>query len=845
MNQTRNASPENSNGKSLDFFEKLGNKGYLFALFLIMLVAFFIFKDFILYKKAFLYKDIGSDTLNGIWPTYNHYAEYLRKNGIPRWSFGYGMGQNTFGGFLRDPFELIAFLSGPSSMPRIMIFVELLKVITSGLLFYLFLKTLKTSNFSATLGALLFSFCGFMVIGSCWYFFTYEAFNMVLLLLSFELLFQKNKWFLFIMAIFAVALSTPSNLFSLGLFLASYAAFRGFQQPGYNIKKLGLLYGKMILLGAIGLLLCAPLMLETLMFMLESPRGSGENSYFQKLISQPMFHITEKEQFGAFMMRFFSSDMLGSGSNFSINGIVTNGQFEQKNWGNFLEAPASYCGILSMVLMSQVFSLLDKPVRRCYIALFVLWLIPVIFPFFRYAFWLFNGDYYRVFSLMISLIFIIFSVKALDLILKHRKINLITLGVTVLILFILASYPYFKDYKKLIGGRPVIDEGIAVFVKVFIILYAVLLFMISKLKNTNALKYTLFALVAIELIYLSGFTVNRRDAVRVSELSEKAGVAYNDYSTDAVAYIKQTEKAPFYRIDKNYFSSGASNFSLNDNQMHGYYTTSSYNSFAQLNFINYLKAYNVISRENEYEARWAPGLINPSNRQLPVSILESLNNVKYILAKRSGPFNPTWNFTHDSINKFNDVLVLKSKFSLPFGYTYDKYITQSEFNKLSITQKELVSTAACVLKDEDVNKWSKGLTHYSLNDTISPAQFTLPFYKDNLDRLKKDSLTVSLFSENKIEGKAHASTDKILYLSFPYDKGWTLKVDGSETEKVFVNNGMTGVYLTKGNHSIELTFNLRFFNKGLILTAIGLILMAGFWYLNRKKTPGSNEPVNV
>ena len=204
------------------------------------------------------------------------------------------MGQNIFGGFLRDPFELISFLSGPSSMPRIMIFVELIKVVLSGVIFYLFLKTLKVSNFAATVGSLLFSFCGFMIVGACWYFFTYEAFNIALLLLAFERLFQKNRWFLFVVAIFLIALSTPSNLYSFGLFLASYAIFRGFQDPDFTIKKLALLFGRMIFFGAIGLLLCAPLLIETLMYMLESPRGSGENSYVSKLMGEPMFHIIEK-----------------------------------------------------------------------------------------------------------------------------------------------------------------------------------------------------------------------------------------------------------------------------------------------------------------------------------------------------------------------------------------------------------------------------------------------------------------------------------------------------------------------------------------------------------------------
>ena len=86
------------------------------------------------------------------------------------------------------------------------------------------------------------------------------------------------------------------------------------------------------------------------------------------------------------------------------------------------------------------------------------------------------------------------------------------------------------------------------------------------------------------------------------------------------------------------------------------------------------------------------------------------------------------------------------------------------------------------------------------------------------------------------------SENKIMYLSFPNDKGWHLKVDGVETEKLSLNNGMTGIYLPKGNHAIEMEFHLRFFNKGLILTFVGLLLTLGVWFFNRKKDKKNEQP---
>jgi uncharacterized membrane protein YfhO len=786
----------------IDFFEKMGNKGVFLALGLILLVAFFVFKDFILLNKLYLFQDIGSDTVNGAWPFFYNYANYFNKGGLPTWSFEEGMGQNIVGGFLRDPFMIIGYLAGPASMPKIYVFIELLKIVSGGIVFYLFLKQLKVSNFSATIGALLFSFSGFMIIGSCWYVFTYEAFTLAMALLGFELYFQKNKWLVFVLSIALIGISMPFNLYVVGIILLFYIIFRLGQTGQLSFKSFMQLIIRLMVFGLIGLMISAPFLLESALQLVESPRGSGTSSYTDILSSKPMFDLIDKGQFGTFITRLFSSDYIGSGSDF-------------KGWQNFLEAPVSYCGIISLVLMPQIFTSVSKSARKWYIFWLLIWLIPTLFPFFRYAFWLFSGDYYRIFSFCLSLVFIVYGVFALDHILKTKKINLITLGATVLLSIFLLSYNYFK------GTQAHVDGTISLFVKASLVIYAALLFFITKNANNTALKYSLLGFICIELIYLSSFSVNRRDAIYTRELSEK--VAYNDYSVEAVDYIKKNEKG-FYRIDKNYFSSGAIHGSLNDNKIHDYYGTSSYSSFANNNFINFLREYGVISKQNEYESRWAPGLINRP-------ILQSLNNVKYIMAK--GYTNPVWHNTHDSVAKFGDVLVLKNKYNLPFGYTYNQYIKQSDFDKLSMNQKDFVSLQACVLKEEDA-ALASGLKVYNPADTVFNNQFSFEKYKSEVDKLGQNSLNLSNFSDKKFAGQIKADAPEIMYLSFPLDKGWNLKLDGVDAKLMYVNNGMTGVYLTKGDHKVEMDYKLRLFNKGVMLIPIGILLMLGLFIMGKK-----------
>ncbi len=795
---------KNSNTISkVDVFEKLGKKGVFVTLGLLMFVAFFVFKDFILLKKLFLFQDIGSDTVNGAWPFFQNFANYFQRYGLPTWSFQEGMGQNVLGGFLRDPFMLIAYVIGPASMPKIYVYIVLLEIISSGLIFYVFLKQLHITNYTATIGALVFSFSGFMIIGACWYVFTYEAFTLAVALLGFELYFQKNKFIVFVLGIALIAISMPFNLYVIGIILLFYIIFRLGQTEQLNAKNFFNLIGRLCVFGLIGLMLAAPFLFESVLQLLESPRGSGSNSYTDILSSKPMFETADKNLFGTFISRLFSSDYLGSGSNF-------------KGWQNFLEAPVSYCGILTIILMPQIFTSVSKSQRKHYLIWLLVWLIPTLFPYFRYAFWLFSGDYFRIFSFCISLVFIIYSALALDTIIKNKKINLIALIASVVLSIILLSYNYFK------GTSVHPDGSISIFVKASIVIYAVLLFLLTKSDNILSVKYTLLAFMCVELIYLSSFSINRRDAIYTRELTEK--VAYNDYSIEAVNYIKKNETG-FYRIDKNYFSSGAIHGSLNDNKIHDYYGTSSYSSFANNNYITYLKKTGVITGQNEYESRWAPGLLNRP-------ILQSLNQVKYILVK-GGYTNPVWHNTHDSVAKFGDVLVLKNKFNLTFGYTYNTYVKQSDYEKLSINQKDFVNLKAIVINDNEVIN-TKGLKQYNIADTLLNNQFTFDTYKINIDALKQNTFNVTSFSDIKIEGDVTANETKIMYLSFPNEKGWHLTLDDVETNLLNVNNGMTGVYLTQGKHTIELNYKTRLFYKGLLLVPVGLLLILIAFILNKK-----------
>lgn len=106
--------------------------------------------------------------------------------------------------------------------------------------------------------------------------------------------------------------------------------------------------------------------------------------------------------------------------------------------------------------------------------------------------------------------------------------------------------------------------------------------------------------------------------------------------------------------------------------------------------------------------------------------------------------------------------------------------------------------------------------------------------------LGNQALNVKSFEETKISGTVSVNYDSLFFTSIPYDKGWTVKVDGKEIAKedyVALKDAYLCFNLPAGEHEIELSF----MPQGLLLgagvsvfTVIALIVAAIIFAKRRK-----------
>ena len=105
---------------------------------------------------------------------------------------------------------------------------------------------------------------------------------------------------------------------------------------------------------------------------------------------------------------------------------------------------------------------------------------------------------------------------------------------------------------------------------------------------------------------------------------------------------------------------------------------------------------------------------------------------------------------------------------------------------------------------------------------------------------------VADYLSKKIKGTVNALEDGIMYLSIPYEKGWSVWVDGEKQELVELMDAMSGVRVPAGIHEIKLRYIPEGFIAGTSLTIVSALLFVLLMILDsKKKKKLIPEPENI
>ena len=769
---------------------------FLTALVL-LLVGALVFHNFLLGDKVLLYKDVGADSINDSYPYFVHLSDYVRREGFPSWSFYVGMGQSLFyltGNLIWEPViwlprELIA---------RAVVFQHLLKTLIAGLLFFRFLQLRGINLCAALTGALLLSFSAYMCVGGCWIISADEVVCFTFLLFAVEEAISRGRWIYIPLAVALIGLVTVFHLYLSAVLLSLYVPMRLVEIYGWKPRLLSGVSAQLAAVAFLGVGLAAIICLGSAYSILNSPRGSGTVANFIWGPTPSVFHFESPLYYVTAALRPFSTDMVGTGDEF-------------RGWVNYFEAPMSYCGLLSLLMLPQAFIGATRRQRILY-GLFVSFIVvPVVFPWFRYLFWGFQGGYFRAFALFSIFGIIALSMAAFSRYMERRSFGLLTLVVSLLGLLGVLYLPINEI-------QALINHQLRQVAAMFLILYAILLITGQIVKRQTITGWIILLLAAIEVIHFDRITVNR-PTVTKQELNERVG--FNDETVDAIREIKASDNA-FFRITKTWGSGPATRPSYNDAMVFGYYGTLSYSSFNSLNYIKFLLAVDAISSANIAEdAQWSQGLVGHP-------LLSTFACEKYVITTNPVVFE-TADY-YEFVRRFGNIYLFRNQLFLPFGLIFRHYIPEDMFLQLPSGAKPQALLHAVVVSEQNAADKPE-LSQLTLDELKQQmSETSLP---DAFAERRAAAMNIHSFKQTRIDGTVRIDQQGIVVFQTPFDSGWHAFSDGRATPTLRVDAGLLGIALKGGEHRIELRYRPPLLYAGAAVT----ILSCSVLFLSLRRWP--------
>jgi len=754
-----------------------------------------IFWPFLFGDAVLLYRDIGRDSLHSYYTDFVHLSNYIRTNGFPSWSFHIGMGQDMAyaTGFLI--WEPVTWLPA-RFIAQALAVQHLLKVVIAGLLFFRFLELCRVATGAALLGSLLLAFSAYMSMGSCWYLLAEELLAFTAVLLGAEQALRRGRWVLLAVAVALLGMINPFYLYLCALFLACYVPARIFSRNGWQP---GFISRKCLTLAAVALLgigLGAVVTLPYLNVVLNSPRGSGATNSLATLGSFPLFGFESASHYVTALLRPLSNDLLGTGDAF-------------RGWQNYLEAPLTYCGLISLVLLPQAF--VRGPRRHSMILLlFLLWLaVPTVFPWFRYLFWLFKGDYYRAYSLFSILGIITVSMLAFTRYVERGILNIWLLVLSVASLVGILYLPF--DFLQ-----RALDARLRLAVTAYLFGYGVVL-LVGQLTNKREIAaWVLIGLAVVELVHFNRLTVLDRKTVRKQELVR--GIAANRYTAEAIQDLRREDNSFFRTTVLRLAESGRTETDSNDAMLLDYHGTSSYSSFNDSNYLRFLTAVEALQSNFETDTRWAVGLAG--------NFIPSIFGAeKYALVEDPEPFQRVAQY--ELVRPYGNGHLFRNRLYLPLGLTFTKYLPEDQFLQLTRDAKEQYLLATVILESNEQAK-AAGLKRVTVAEM--ERELAVSWYPTLVQQRRASALRLASFTQNRLEGSVRLDQDGVLVLQTPFNSGWRAFQDGQPKPVLRADVGLLGVALNAGEHKVELRYRNPWLIPGVVTTLFSLLFLAlGLW----------------
>ncbi|WP_124066020.1 YfhO family protein [Clostridium sp. E02] len=215
----------------------------------------------------------------------------------------------------------------------------------------------------------------------------------------------------------------------------------------------------------------------------------------------------------------------------------------------------------------------------------------------------------------------------------------------------------------------------------------------------------------------------------------------------------------------------------------------------------------------DLENNWQLDLSNPADVQNDFSVVLGADPV---LSKVTGEITGTkYTFTPDQDGDYY-VAVNNKKVEKVYAVLGEETKTFDNVNRGYLLDLGFLKAGEAVTLNNNDNEQDLVAQSYRL----SPEGL-----KSVYEILNKNPLKLTRWSDTRIQGTVNADQAGLLYLSIPFDKGWSIKVDGKEVEPYKLFDTFLSVHVTAGTHAITLEYMPQGLNTGAIITSVSVLIL--------------------
>ncbi len=723
------------------------------------------------------------------------------RSGEIGWNWGTDLGVNFIGSYtfylLGSPFFWLTLPFPNSFLPYLMGPLLILKFATASMTAYFYLRRFVRNPESAMLGGILYAFSGFSVYNIFFNHFHEAIVVFPLLLLAMEMHIVDKRRGVFGAMVFICAVTNYFFFFGMVIFSVIYWIIRVshccFKQSLKNFLL-------MVFEAVIGLLMSMAILLPTIFAVLQNSRISSVSlGYNSWLYGRVQIYANILQIF------FFPPDIPARPVFFPDADI---------KWSSM----GAWLPLFSMV---GVFAFMGKNKKGWISRLLKTCLVMALVPILNSSFYMFNSAYYARWFYMPILIISLATVMAIeDNNICWKASYKWVFSITAIASLIIGFWPAGKNSDGSIThlGIYTYEENSTTYIirywtacgiaLVSLILLGILLYKYRKY-HSIFIRNSLAAVCVISVVY---------SAVFIGCGKTHSYDIKNEVIPDLIEGKVDLEGDPdTFRIDCYECMDNTAMFM-------GY---SGINAFHSIVPGSVMEFYEYVGEERSVASR--PKTDNYA--------LRSLLSVKYLLSRENGEsfvdeegltLMPYWDFVKNE----NDFNIYVNQYYLPFGFTYDKYISRENCDSIEEDQRAEIMLKSIVLDKDQIEKYAKKL---ELTDITKTSYFIDEIAFEDDVKLRKESASYK-FQRNKngFTSKINLPKENLVFFSVPYEKGWKAYVNGSPVEIEKVNVGFMAVLAPEGDATIEFVYTTPGLILGVIISIFAAVVFALYLLIVKK-----------